>query len=79
MRDATGLIKFGDFKEQTEYGKVSKEMNDRVLQLLDTLDKENLIGKSISFKGAFTIRTFNLLSINLKEIYIIPVGIELGE
>ena len=78
VRDATGLIKFGDFKEQTEFGKVAKEMNDRALQVLDTLDRENLIGKTISFKGAFTIRTFNLLSIDLKEIHIIPVEIELG-
>lgn len=79
VRDATGLIKFGDFKEQTEYGKTAKEMNDRALQMLDTLDKENLIGKTISFKGAFTIRTFNLPSVDLKEIRIIPIEIELGE
>jgi predicted lipoprotein len=78
VRDATGLVKFGDFKEQTEFGKVAKEMNDRVLQGLDTLDRENLNGKTVSFKGAFTIRTYNLLSIDLKEIYIIPVEIELG-
>ena len=79
VRDATGLIKFGDFKEQTEFGKVAKEMNDRVLQGLDTLDKENLNGKTVSFMGAFTIRTYNQISIDLKEIYIIPVEIEVGE
>ncbi len=79
IRDATGLVKFGDFKEQTEFGKVGKEMNDRVLQGLETLDKENLNGKTISFMGGFTIRTFNLISIDLKEIYIIPIEIELGD
>ncbi|MBN1303948.1 MAG: DUF2291 family protein [Anaerolineales bacterium] len=79
VRDATGLVQFGDFKEQTEFGKVAKEMNNRVLQMLDTLDRENLNGKTISFKGGFTIRTFNLIAINLEEVYIIPVEIELGE
>ncbi len=79
VRDATGLVKFGEFKEQTEFGKVAKEMNDRVLQVLNALDRENLVGKTISFKGAFTIRTYNQISIDLKEISIIPIEIELGE
>lgn len=79
VRDATGLIKFGDFKEQTEFGKVAKEMNNRVLQGLETLDIENLNGKTVSFMGAFTIRTYNQISIDLKEIYILPVEIEAGE
>ena len=30
-------------------------------------------------KGAFTIRTFNLLQIDVKEIRIVPVEFELGE
>ena len=68
VRDAVGFISFGDFKEQTEYGKVGSEINKRVLtQVLGTLDKNNLLGKTISFKGAFNIRTFNLIQIDLKE------------
>lgn len=80
VRDAVGFINFGDFKEQTEYGKVASEINKRVLsQVLDAVDRNNLMGKTISFKGAFTIRTFNLIQIDLKEIRIVPVEIELGE
>jgi predicted lipoprotein len=80
VRDAVGFINFGDFKEQTEYGKVGSEINQRVLtQVLGSLDKNNLLGKNITFKGAFAIRTFNLPQINLKEIKIIPVEIKLGE
>jgi len=80
VRDAVGFINFGDFKEQTEYGKVGSEINQRVLtQMLGSLDKNNLLGKSITFKGAFAIRTFNLPRINLKEIKVIPVEIKLGE
>jgi len=80
LRDAVGFISFGDFKEQTEYGKVTSEINKRVLtQVLGSLDKSNLMGKTISFQGAFTIRTFNLIQIDLKEIKVVPIQIKLGE
>ncbi len=80
VRDAVGFITFGDFKEQTEYGKVSSEMNKRVLSdVIGELDKEQLLGKPISFKGAFNIRTFNLIQIDLKEIKIVPIQITVGE
>jgi predicted lipoprotein len=80
IRDAVGFISFGDFKEQTEYGKVASEINKRVMsQVLGDLDKNNLEGKAISFKGAFNIRTFNLVQIDVNEIHIVPVEIELGE
>ncbi len=80
VRDAVGFITFGDFKEQTEYGKAATEINKRVLAtVLEGIDRDNLVGKTISFKGAFTIRTFNLLQIDVKEIRIVPVEIKLGE
>lgn len=80
IRDSVGFISFGDFKEQTEYGKVGSEINKRVLtDVLGGLDKNSLMGKTISFKGAFNIRTFNLIQIDLKNIRIVPVQIELGE
>ncbi|MGB7117837.1 MAG: DUF2291 domain-containing protein [Anaerolineales bacterium] len=80
VRDSVGFITFGDFKEQTEYGKAGSEINKRVIAtVLGDIDRDNLVGKTISFKGAFTIRTFNLLQIDVKEIRIVPVEIELGE
>jgi predicted lipoprotein len=80
VRDAVGFISFGDFKEQTEYGKVGSEINSRVLfQVLNTVDRNNLMGKTISFQGAFNIRTFNMITISLKEIKIVPMQIKLGE
>jgi predicted lipoprotein len=80
VRDAVGFINFGDFKEQTEFGKVTSEINNRVAsQVLGSLDKNNLLGKTISFQGAFTIRTFNLIQIDLKEIKVVPIQIKLGE
>lgn len=78
VRDAVGFISFGDFKEQTEYGKVASEINKNILAtVLNDIDKENLVGKTISFKGAFNIRTFNLLQIDVNEIYIVPVEIDM--
>jgi len=80
VRDSVGFITFGDFKEQTEYGKAGSEINKRVIAtVLGDIDRDNLVGKTISFKGAFTIRTFNLLQIDVKEIRIVPVEFELGE
>jgi predicted lipoprotein len=80
VRDAVGFITFGEFKEQTEYGKAGTEINKRVLAtVLGDIDRDNLVGKTFSFKGAFTIRTFNLLQIDVTEIRIVPVEFELGE
>ena len=75
LRDGVG-INFGDFKEQTEYGKVANEINKRVnSEVLGKLDKAALEGKTVTFYGAFMIRTFNLLNIDIKEIRIIPIEI----
>jgi predicted lipoprotein len=80
VRDAVGFITFGDFKEQTEYGKVGSEINKRVVSdVLGGLERDSLVGRTITFMGAFNIRTFNLLQIDLKDIRIVPVMIELGE
>jgi predicted lipoprotein len=80
VRDGVGFITFGDFKEQTEYGKVASEINKFILATtLAEIDPENLVGKSITFQGAFTIRTFNLVQIDVNEIRVVPVEIELGE
>ena len=41
VRDGVGFINFGDFKEQTEFGKVGAEINKRVLgQAYTSVDKE---------------------------------------
>ena len=47
--------------------------------VLGDIDKDDLIGKTITFEGAFTIRTFNLIQIDVKQISIVPVEIKLGE
>jgi len=78
VRDAVGFINFGDFKEQTEYGKVGLELNKRSMcQVNLPQDKECLQGEIISFHGAFMIRTFNLTKIDMNEIKIVPIQIDI--
>jgi predicted lipoprotein len=80
IRDGVGFITFGDFKEQTEYGKVGAEINERIIkQVLTPLNKDQLQGKNITFYGAMTIRTFNLINIDLRKVTIVPTKIEVKE
>lgn len=80
VRDGVGFINYGDFKEQTEFGKVGAEINRRVIsQAYAGVDKEQIVGKTITFWGAMTIRTFNLVNIDLNKITIVPVRVEVQE
>jgi predicted lipoprotein len=77
VRDAVGFITFGDFRDQTEYGRVAAAINSRINRdVLEPLDKENLEGKEVSFLGAFSIRTFNLVDIDLSEINVTPTHLQ---
>lgn len=78
VRDGVGFIKFGDFKDQTEFGQVSKELNRRVTAaVIGDLDLTTLVGKQVTFDGVFTIRTTNQTSIDLSEVVITPVVLAL--
>jgi len=80
VRDAVGFINFGDFRDQTEYGMVASEINKRVAnQVLSGLDKATLEGKTLTFYGAMSVRTFNLPEIDMKEIVIVPILVEVSE
>jgi predicted lipoprotein len=75
IRDATGLIAFGDFKDQMEYGKIAAEVNRRVLASLEGLDPASLVGKAVTLHGAMTMRTFNLTEIDASELMVVPLDI----
>jgi predicted lipoprotein len=75
IRDGSGFIEFGDFREQTEFGQVAKELNSKVVANLEGLDLGNLAGKEVDFTGAFTLRTFNQPTIDVSEIVIVPIEI----
>ncbi len=75
VRDASGFIEFGDFREQTEFGKVAKEINKKVVANLEDLDKEALEGKAIEFTGAFAMRTANMPTLDVSELYLVPIEV----
>jgi predicted lipoprotein len=80
VRDAVGFLNFGDFRSQTEYGKVASELNKLIVnQVLGGVDVATLEGKTIAFTGAFGIRTFNLIDINLSQVTIAPVTLQVVE
>lgn len=74
IRDAAG-IRFGDFREQTEYGMVAAEINRRVVQGLEGMDLEALVGQPVALTGAFTMRTFNQPLIDVSSITLVPLEI----
>jgi predicted lipoprotein len=76
IRDATGFIEFGDFREQTEYGKVAAEINKRVVENLEAVDVESLVGRPISVVGAFTLRTQNQPSVDVSQVSLVPIAID---
>jgi predicted lipoprotein len=76
IRDGTGIIAFGDFRDQTEYGKVASEINKRVLAGLEGLDAPSLVGQPVTLTGAFTLRTFNQPAVDVSEIVLVPLAIE---
>jgi predicted lipoprotein len=80
VRDAAGFIQFGDFKDQTEYGKVAAEINKRVAAGLEAGGVEGaaaqaLLGKPVTVSGAFTLRTFNQPKIDVSTITLVPVAL----
>lgn len=55
IRDSLEFISFTDFTNQLEFARLSNAFNKKVNSaLLASLDRENLMGKSIGFHGVFT-------------------------
>jgi predicted lipoprotein len=73
IRDATGFIEFGDFRDQTEFGKVASEINRKVAEGLEPVRAELSEGQSVTLTGAMTMRTFNQPSIDVSTLTIVPI------
>jgi predicted lipoprotein len=70
IRDATGDIEFGQFKNQIEYQNVGSALNNVVkTQVLASIDHKNLMGKVVKVVGVFKL-------INPKSWLITPVKFE---
>ncbi len=56
VRDATGTVEFGQFKNQIEYQDAGSALNDQVkATVLQGIDTANLAGKTVSVTGAFRL------------------------
>ncbi|GGF54954.1 Predicted lipoprotein [Mameliella alba] len=71
MRDAMPFVVFTDFRDQIEFAKLARAMNERASAGL-TRPEGDVIGQTVSFTGVFTLRAAG----DTPEI--VPVEIEMG-
>ena len=70
LRDATGTISFGQFKNQIEYQNAGSAINNAMKeQVLASVDTKDLQGKTITVVGVFTL-------LNPKSWLVTPVSLE---
>lgn len=70
LRDATGEIQFGQFKNQIEYQNAGAALNNEMKkQVLQGVDVENLNGKTVSVVGVFKV-------VDPKNWLVTPVELE---
>ncbi|MDQ1130047.1 DUF2291 family protein [Microbacterium sp. SORGH_AS_0888] len=70
LRDATGDIAFGQFKNQIDYQNAAAALNDQVKStVLASVDTAALTGKTVTVTGAFTL-------VNPTAWLVTPVSLE---
>ena len=73
LRDATGLVSFNQFSNQLDYADVSKEMNTRALnRVFASVPAASLVGKSVTFYGAFTFDPHSKSAVLITPVKISP-------
>ena len=55
LRDVAQLYKFGDFRDQIEFAKLARALNDRASGALVVPEGE-LLGKTVSFSGTVDLK-----------------------
>jgi hypothetical protein len=64
IRDAVGFIEFGQFTNQVEYAGAATALNTEVKnRVLKGVDPSSLEGKRVSFLGAFTLLTPDVVTV----------------
>ncbi len=73
VRDATGTVEFGQFKNQIEYQDAGSALNNQVkATVLQGIDTASLTGKTISVTGAFRL-------VNPESWLVTPVRLAVAE
>lgn len=68
MRDAAPFYQFDDFRDQIEFAKLSRALNDRILGLIKVPDGD-LIGATVSFLGVVPLKKAD------DEIVVTPIDV----
>jgi predicted lipoprotein len=56
VRDATGTVEFGQFKNQIEYQDAGSALNNQIkAEVLQGIDTSNLTGKTVTLTGVFRL------------------------
>ena len=56
LRDSSPFYLFDDFRDQIEFAKLSRALNDRIVDLVDVPDGD-LIGKTVEFTGVTPLKS----------------------
>jgi predicted lipoprotein len=73
LRDAVGFIDFGQFPNQIDYADVATQLNNRVkTEVIGKLDRASLMGKRVTFEGAFALLTAAAISIVPTSLQVAP-------
>lgn len=71
VRDALDFIKFKDYRDVTQYFAIANELNKKVRnEIVNVVDKSTIVGKTISFYGAFGLKEKN-------DVVVIPVILDI--
>ena len=71
LRDAMPFITFTDFRDQIEFAKLARAMNEKAHAGLD-IPEGDVVGKTVAFTGVFTLRSLD------EEPEIVPTVIEVS-
>ncbi|MCB5204561.1 DUF2291 domain-containing protein [Neorhizobium sp. T786] len=71
LRDTTNLYDFSTFRDQIEYAKLGRALNDKAVSVVPA-PEGGLKGKQVNFVGAVVIRSANEIPL------ITPVAVEVG-
>lgn len=72
LRDATDFFVFTDFRDQIEFAKLARALNDTAAAAID-IPEGDLVGETVTFTGAFSLPKQG------DPILLVPVALSVGE
>lgn len=72
IRDSAPFYQFDDFRDQIEFAKLSRALNDRIVGLIEVPDSD-LIGTAVTFAGVVPLKKDD------DEIVVTPIDVTFGQ